>query len=443
MSEREVVVILSFDRMPRGEKPPEGATGDQIKQWLANTDPGSVTGAGQTYMAASTKVDAAIGTLEEHVAKIAATWKGPDAAKARHALEMLHASGRELSTKLGLMGGALQNYAERLTETKGKVNEPVLTGQVSKTALEVEKAETDQARKALYELNKEIVNLYNVQVPHDVSYELPTVSLSSPVNPKNVTYPGGSETAIPSAGSNPSGSGPSSFAPGSTNDPSSTNPGGTDPNGSNPNGSNPNGSDPNGSNPGGSDPNGSNPGGTDPNGTNPGGTDPNGSNPGTNPGDGTVPPVIGGSDRTTTDGPAGTDPARTDAASFTPQGTPTLTPTASTFTPSPFTPSPFGTTTPVTSISPPPSIGYTPGGATPGGIPSVIGSPGIIGGQSPAAAAGARGLGGLNSGMPFMPMMGGGVGGAGEGSGLERTTYLAEDPNSWVTGHDTTDPVIG
>ncbi|GAA1735328.1 hypothetical protein [Nonomuraea bangladeshensis] len=446
MSKREVVVILSFERMPQGEKPSQ--TGDQIKQLLGNTDPGTITGAGQTYMNASTKVDAAVSSLEEHAAKIAAVWKGPDAAKARHALEMLHASGRELSTKLSLMGGALQNYAERLAETKSKVNEPVLTDRVTKTALEVERAETLQAQKALHELNQEIVNLYNIQVPHDVSYELPTVTLQSPINPQTVNYPTGSGSNGPTLGSGNGGStGSGSFGSGST----STNPGGTDPNGSNPNGSNPNGSNPNGSNPNGSDPNGSNPNGSnpngsDPNGSNPNGSDPNGANPGqtqnpgtnpgTNPGDGTVPPVIGNEDRTSTDGSSVTDPRRTDMASFQPQATPTLNPT--TLTPS------FTGTTPgaITTITPPPSIGYTPGGITPGGVPSVIGSPGLIAGQSPMAAAGLRGAGGAAGGMPLMPLTGGGAGG-GEGNDLERSTFLSEDPNCWTTAHDTTDPVIG
>ncbi|MFF0774444.1 hypothetical protein ACFYUK_36535 [Nonomuraea wenchangensis] len=452
MSKREVVVILSFERMPHGEKPSQ--TGEQIKQLLGNTDPGTITGAGQTYMNASTKVDAAVSSLEEHAAKIAAVWKGPDAAKARHALEMLHASGRELSTKLSLMGGALQNYAERLTETKSKVNEPVLTDRVSKTALEVERAETLQAQKALHELNQEIVNLYNIQVPHDVSYELPTVTLQSPIDPQTVNYPTGSGSNGPTLGSGNggsngsgsfgSGSGSTGTNPGST-DPDGTNPNGSNPNGSNPNGSNPNGSDPNGSNPNGTDPNGSNPNGTDPNGTNPGGTqNPGttpGTNPGTNPGDGTVPPVIGNEDRTTTDGSSGTDPRRTDVASFQPQATPTLNP--STFTPTTLTPSFTGTTPGTfTTITPPPSIGYTPGGITPGGVPSVIGSPGLIAGQSPAAAAGLRGANGVAGGMPLMPLTGGGGGGGG-GSDLERSTFLSEDPNCWTTAHDTTDPVIG
>ncbi len=72
----------------------------------------------------------------------------------------------------------------------------------------------------------------------------------------------------------------------------------------------------------------------------------------------------------------------------------------------------------------------------------MIGSPGLIAGQSPAAAAGLRGASGVAGGMPLMPLTGAGGGGGG-GSDLERNTFLSEDPNCWTTAHDTTDPVIG
>ncbi|MCK2221291.1 hypothetical protein MF672_046935 [Actinomadura sp. ATCC 31491] len=450
MSERQVVVILSFEKMPQGDWPQLEA--DEIKRLLGDTDPFTIQGAGQTYQYASSKVDAAISTLEEHAAKIAQVWKGPDAAKARHALEMLHASGKELSTKLSLMGSALQSYAGHLTDAKSKANEEVTVPGANQMSSSEEKVVRDglekvQAQRALWELNKQIVSLYNIEVPHDVSYELPTVTIPPLVDPEQVDYPDGPGTTAPklssvnydtssgstgSSGNGSSGSGSGSSGSGSSG---STGPGSgsTDPGGNDPNGSNPGGSDPNGSDPNGSDPNGSNPNdpGTqqpsDPGAQNPGQTQ----NPGAqNPGGDTVPPVIGADDRTTTDGSNGLDPRQTDVASFQPQ-TGVLNPSLSTFTTPP----------PATTISPPPSIGLSPVGATPG-VPSVIGSPGLVAGQSPLAAAAGRGLGGASSGMPFMPFMGG-AGGAGEHGDLERNTFLSEDASCWTTGHDTTDPVIG
>ncbi|TMR06653.1 hypothetical protein ETD86_52520 [Nonomuraea turkmeniaca] len=75
------------------------------------------------------------------------------------------------------------------------------------------------------------------------------------------------------------------------------------------------------------------------------------------------------------------------------------------------------------------------------GIPSVIGSPGVGGGQSALLASGGRIAGGTPGGMPFMPFMGG-AGGDGQGD-LERNTYMPEDASAWTVGNETTEPVIG
>ncbi|MEW9546976.1 WXG100 family type VII secretion target [Nonomuraea sp. NPDC050783] len=461
MSEREVVVILSFERMPQGDWPQMEA--DEIKRLLGKTDPATIQGAGQTYQYASTKIEQAVNSLEEHAAKIVQVWKGPDAAKARHALEMLHASGRELSTKLNLMAGALNTYAGHLTTAKSKASEEVTVPGANQMSSAEEKVVRDglekvQAQRALWELNKQIVSLYNIEVPHDVSYELPTVTIPPPAETKKVDYPDGSGTTGPtfrSVGDTGSGSGYGGSGSGSSGSGSGSGSGGSGSGGSGSGGSGSSGSGSGGSGSGGSgsggsggpgDSGGSNPGGTDPGGSTP--PDPNnpgapgtqdpgqtqnpGQNSGSGTGDGTVPPVIGGEDRTTTGGSDGLDPRRTDMAGFQPQ-TGTLTPS-------------LGTLPSTTTISPPPSVSLTPVGTTPiggtPGVPSVIGSPGLVAGQSPLGAAGARGAGGMSSGMPLMPFTGG-AGGAGEHGDLERSTFLTEDASAWTTGHDTTEPVIG
>jgi hypothetical protein len=438
MSERQVVTIMSFGDVPKGEWPHLEA--GEIKRLLENTNPYAVEIAGLTYHDAASKIKNAVKVLEEHAPKIAEIWKGPDANRARHALEMLHATGNELSTKLKLMGGALQSYAGELLTAKAKADEEVTVpgaGQMTQAEEDAvrEGLEKVKAQRALYELNKQIVGIYNIEVPRDVSYELPTVVIpDGPPETRDLPgYPTGSTTKSPTfrpvsddgGGSGSSGGGSGGSGGGS---------GGPNPGGADPGGPNPGGPDPGGPNPGGSDPGGSNPGGSDP--TDPGTTDPDAPNtpgPGQSPnpgtGDGTVPPVIGDQNRTTTDGPNAADPRQTDMASFQPQ------PPGTTFT--------APTTAPTTTISPP--SGYTlpgPMGASPG-VPSTIGSPGLIGGQSSLAGAGGlRGAGGMPAGTPFMPFMGGG-GAAGEHGDLERNTYMPEDASAWTTNHETTDPVIG
>ncbi|GAA4518909.1 MULTISPECIES: hypothetical protein [Nonomuraea] len=438
MSKQEIVTITSYASAPFGDRP--CSTSQEINSWLNSTDPAYVRGAGQTYTFASSKVEQAISSLEEHAGRIAQIWKGPDASKARQALQLLHASGQELSTKMQQMGTALQSYAGHLETAREEAKRAPTDAEIDGNHLQgtgAEKPDIEQAAKnmiaqdAIHKLNTEIVTIFDSEVPDYIMYELPTVSLPGTGGGyENPGYPTGSGTRGPTFGSTAyDSSGGWAGAPGGTN-PGGTNPGGTNPGGTNPGGSDPGGTNPDGSTPGGTDPN--DPG--NPNNPDPGSPDPGAPgnqdpsrNPGSGTGDGTAPSVIGNEDRTTTDGGTRTDPRQTDLATVTPQ---TLT----------FTPT---TLAPVTTTVAPPSV-LTPVGSTPG-VPSVIGSPGMLGGQSALGAAG-RGIGGPMGGMPLMPFMGG-AGGAGGGGGdygdVERTTYLSEDPNSWTTGHDTTEPVIG
>ncbi|TDD12499.1 hypothetical protein E1292_01220 [Nonomuraea deserti] len=432
--QREVVTILSFDRTPQGAWVDKDKS--EIKALLQNTDSFTIESTGQTYQNAASKIEQAINALEAHAGKIADVWKGPDAAKARTALELLHASGNELSSKLSMMGTALQTYAGHLTDTKTQVDEDVSVPSAGLTRSEEETVrkslENTKAQRALYELNQKIVSIYDIDLPHSVSYELPTVSIpSGPAETQDPNYPTGPGTEGPAfttpvndgGGSYNGGSGAPSASSGGTG-------GGGSPSGGSPSG----GSDPRGSDPGGSNPGGSAPGdptspapdtpadpGTDP----PAAQDPSQTqNPGSENG-ATAPPVIGADDTTTTGGTNPTDPRQTDMAGYQP-------PTA--------TIAPPTVTTPSTTLNPQIGYGLPTTGGTPG-IPSVIGSPAIGGGQSPLVTPLGRGSSpGMAGGMPFMPFMGGGAGG--EYSDLERNTYVPEDKSCWTVGHDTTDPVI-
>lgn len=437
--QRVVVTILSFEKLPQGEKP--NLEGSEIKRLLDGTDPGSIDRAGLAYHDLARKVKHASQILATHAPRIIEIWKGPDASLARTALQMLHASGNELASKLGLMGNGLQSYVSHLNTAKTEANQEVTLPSASAggpdglTPSLREQAKknlaTEQAQEALHKLNQQIVSIFDFEIPHDVSYELPTVNLAGgPPDTRDTRYPTGTTTDGPTF--RPvSDTGGGSYGGGGTGGSGSTNPGSGGTGGApNPGGSDPGGSDPNNpTDPTNPDPNQpgspndpSSPG--DP--SNPGiPTTPNpGQNPGAGNGDGTVPPVIGDQNRTTTDGTNTADPRQTDMASYRPP--------TSTFTPT--------TMPPATTINPPGYTVPTLGGGSPG-IPSVIGSPGI-GGQSPLGGPGGRGVGGASGGMPFMPLMGGGAG-VGESGDLERNTYVPEDASCWTTSHDTTDPVIG
>ncbi|MDA0637164.1 hypothetical protein OUY22_27500 [Nonomuraea sp. MCN248] len=430
----EVVQIKSGDR-PSGQAPPASTKRAQVKGLLENTNPFLIDGTGQTYRDAATKIKAAVSALEEHAGRILDIWKGPDASKARHALEMLHSSGQYLSEKLTEMGGALATYAGDLQEAQTKVDQAKIPADTADNVYE--RMQDAHARRTLHELNQAIVKVYDSKIPDELVFDLPKVTLpGSTAETQNVTYPTGSGTQGPTFGNGLTDAGVP-IGPGSNPDgsnPDSSNPDGSNPDGSNPDGSNPDGSNPDGSTPGGSNPDGSTP-GSGPGMSDPANPDGSSQDPSRNP-DGTVPPVIGADETTTTDSSRTTDPRLTDLATTAPTMTTPFTPTTTTpFTPTTtFSPSPF---TPTTAVNPPGTL--TPMGTPPG---SVIGAPGVLG-TTPASGIGARGLGGAAGGLPMMPFMGGGGGGAGESGGIERTTFLSEDPNSWTSSHDTTDPVIG
>ncbi|MEU7859436.1 WXG100 family type VII secretion target [Nonomuraea sp. NPDC049141] len=462
---RHVVVILSFDKMPEGGE--VKASKDEILTMLKNTQPSQIEDAGFAYDKASSAIESAVNALEEHAGKILNVWKGPDASKARHALQMLHASGGELSTKLEMMGSALRQYASYLPETISKV-EGISTnkssdGDVPSSEIMVDdaanakaaKAAADrEAQQAMQELNKKIVDLYNVQVPHDVSYELPGVSIPGgtgtyrdPGYPDRVGINAGSGGSGSSGGSGGFDGGSGSGGSGSTGSTGngtgsdgsrgsgsgdSSGSGSGDKPGSDSGNGSQNGSDSGdkpGSDSGNGDQNGSDSGGQgDSSSDGTGSQDPSKTG-GSDTKDQTVPPVLGQDDKTSSDNvKGGLDPNGTEVSAYSPT-TPTTTPTT-VFNP---------TGNPVSTIAPNPVGVLSPTG-TPS-VPSVLGSPngGMgAGGQGLAAAMRTSGNG-MSGGMPFMPMGGGGASDQGD---FERMTYLPADQDDWNSAHDVTDPVI-
>lgn len=454
----EVVKIKSGDS-PSGEFPAHGQKKAQIRGQLHDTDPGHIDRTGQTYRDAASKIEQAVNALEDHARKIREVWKGPDATKARAALSKLTDSGKELSSALMDMGGALSAYAAHLTDARAKVDEKVnapTSGEGAAVDDVVRKElEDSHARRTLYELNQKIVSIYATRIPDEVALDFPKVKdPGAPAETRNPGYPTGSgqrglasgaPVSDPGGGSYTGGSGSGSgsgtgsgYGTGSGSGTGSVSGTGT----ANPGGSAPEGSDPGGSKPGGSDP-GDTPApdsSADPNPAPPATPDPGQAQPpGSETGDDPVPPVIGGEDTTTTDGPNVTDPRQTDFATHTPTPVTLTTVTPTAFNPTAFNPATFNPTA-VTPVNPPGIL--TPVGSSPG-TPAVIGSPGAGGAGHLTLPAGGRGPGAVPGGMPLAPFLEGGGGAAGEQGDLQRNTYVPEDKSSWTMDHDTTNPVIG
>lgn len=475
-SRRKVLVIRSFEATTEGKE--VEASKAEIERLLTNTSPGDVSSAGSAYRSAAQAIERAVAALNEHAATLAKAWQGPAAAEVQKAMQLMHASGVELSGKMKMMDDALGGYAKKVPETLEKVRNirvevstteentgggtigasPYLqqaNAQIPQSAKTA--AENAQAQRAMKELNEKIVELLNVQVPMDVSYELPPVDVpAAPPSQKTVDmngisptgrqtgtagynsgssagFTGVGDTGGPGSGGDGTGTrgsdgtgtgnGQNGTGTGSTGQ-NGTGTGSTGQNGTGQNGTGQNGTgaDGTGSNGTGSNGTGHDGGGPDGTGTDPAATDPDRTTR-TGPGadDGTVPSVIGRD-----------DPRYTQAANFTP--TQVTTPTA-------FTPA---TTVPTTSIPmATTSTPFVPTTATPPGVPAVLGGPnqwgehaGNPGSQGRPANAGHAPM------YPFLPM-----GGAGAAIGSEESTesgaHMPEDRGVWAVTTDVTEPRIG
>ncbi|MER5419541.1 WXG100 family type VII secretion target [Streptosporangium roseum] len=468
-SESKVLIIRSSAAVPQADGVTQ--TKDQIKELLRNTSPTSIDDAGFAYGNAAGTVDLVCGVLQSVAGELAKVWGGETAVEVQKALQMLHATGTELVSKMEQMSTTLRlyggTYLPQAIEKIDKLESQDTTSAVppsanpgmSPAAADVEaaaaakKAADEAARKVLRELNEKIVELYNTQVPPHVSYELPTVSL--PGGPSSYTktqYPeGGSPYQGGSAGSGNgsagSGTGGSSWSPGSgtgNGGSGGSGPGGSGPGGSGPGGPGSDGPGSDGSGPKGSDP--ADPGskGTDPGGSGSGGTGSpgsgdgapgaeggngngqspadgaNGSGHGKDP-DGTAPAVIGGNE----DAPRH-DPRSTETSSLTPQPVTTIAP--------PNNVVPTTVAPPTISVGPTNAVSPVLGVGGPG---AGAGSLGVGGAGSAALARGTIG----NGMMPMMPM--GGMGGMGQEGGEEheRSVYLPEK-GPWESEHDVTSSCI-
>ncbi|WP_406312386.1 hypothetical protein OHA77_27750 [Streptosporangium sp. NBC_01639] len=457
-SESKFLLIRSGAAVPEAGE--VVASRSQIQKWLNDTAPAAVNDAGFAYGHAASTVDLACGAIQRVAKELARVWGGDTAIEVQKAMQLLHATGTELSSKMDMMSTALRLYGETyLPEARAKVaGLPPGLDLIELAGTGMESEDTKTARKAMRELNEKIVEIYSIQVPPYVSYELPTVSLPGGTSEhKNVDYGGGPAYQGGAPGSGPQGTGGSGSSPwpeGSGSDGSGgaassrgSGTGGTGSDGSGANGPGSVGSGANG--PGAGDPVGSDGSGqdgsdaNDPGANGPGSTDPgadgsgaegagadgsggqgsggSGSDGGTGKdGDGTVSPVIGGDERH--------DPRSTETVGYTPQ-TPNLV-------------SPLNTVGPTTNL---PHITT--------GVPNVspvLGGPGA-GTSFPGAGFGAGGVtspvlsrGVMSNGAPMMPFMSG-MGGApadGEQQNDMSRPGHKEVHDVWGCGQNGTPPLL-
>lgn len=465
-SESKVLIIRSSAAVPQAGEVTQ--TKDQIKELLRSTAPVSIDDAGFAYGNAAGTVDLVCGALQRVAGELAKVWGGEAATEVQKALQMLHATGTELVSKMEQMSTTLRLYGgtylpqaiEQINKLESQNTKPASANAgMSPAAADVAAAQAadEAARKVLRELNEKIVELYNNRVPPHVSYELPTVSLPGGPSPYTKTqYPGGGspyqgDSAGSGNGSAGSGTSGSSWSPGSGT--GSGGSGGSGPGGSSPGGpgsdgpgSDRPGSD--GSGPKGSDPadpgsNGTDPGGSGSDGTGspgsgdgaPGADGGNGNGQGQSPADGangsghgkdadgTAPAVIGGNEDASRN-----DPRSTETASLTQQPLTTLAPPNSVVPATTVAP-------PTTSFGPANAVSPVLGG--PGAGPGAgVGTLGVSGAGSATLARGTIGNGTM---MPMMPM-GGGMGQEG-GEEHETSVYLPEKDH-WESEHDVISPCI-
>ncbi|MFI6290914.1 hypothetical protein ACIBEJ_04975 [Nonomuraea sp. NPDC050790] len=450
-AKRETITIRS-GAGPTGASEPLPKA--EIRRLLTTSQLELLKGAGTVYRTAAGAVVNAVVGLEDHIGAILTIWQGPDADKARTALALLDATGRELATKLAQMGQSLETFAGYIppviaeldlikvdktdpqVQEKLQVHKFIIDSSFLYEASAIAEVENTRAQDVLKRLNERILGLYTTSVPDSITYELPEVTApAEPGASPRVEY--GSFT---SSGGDGSGSvGVSAYGGRDATarpDDEAAATAGTRPvdQGGGP------------VQPGGVEP----PAAAEAPAGPPGGDQDQDSGAGTA-GDDTAPPVIGAEDRTAIeDDPAEDGSAKTgtdtETAAFEP-APPTIShtspnPAVPATTPAPVTTAPVTTPVVATPVAAPVVRDPVPV-TTPPGVPPVIGSPKAA--PTPAVGSPVMPRGGSAaglSGMPYLPMMGG-VGAVGEESGdLQRATYLSEDKAAWNGGHDVTDPVI-
>ncbi|WP_433244227.1 WXG100 family type VII secretion target [Streptosporangium sp. CA-135522] len=504
-SESKVLVIRSYAAVPQAGGVTQ--TKDQIQSLLRNTSPVTIEDAGFAYGNAAGTVDVVCGALQRVAGELAKVWGGEAAVEVQKALQMLHATGTELVSKMNLMSTTLRLYGgtylpqaiEKINKLEsqdktphpspGAVPTPATTGatptpkstssatptaSASPSAADAEaiaaEAANQAARKVLQELNERIVELYNDQVPPHVSYELPTVSLPESASAyKTTQYPGGESPykdgslfkGNGSTGTETTGSSSQTSGTGGTGSGGSTG-GGSDTGGSGsggPGSGSPDSGGPGSGGPGspGSDPNGPGSHGTDPGGSGSGGSgsgsDGTGSHgpgdgaPGTDGGNGQgQSPADGASGSGHGKGSDGTAPAVIGGSENAPNHDPRGTETASS-TQQPVTNvlSPNGVVRPDTFAPPNTVVNPTTSFGPNGTVSPVLGGP-SAGMNSPGVngtTSAALARGAAGNGMGA-PFLPMGGGPAGEASGEEHSPEVyLPEKSHWESEHDATSPRIG
>jgi hypothetical protein len=415
----DIQAIRAGTAEPHGDSGTYGGV-ESVRTKLSNTDPAGVAQAGGAYLSAAGVLDSMIQTLESVAGTMAGDWKDKSSQEAQKALQLLHASARELAYRARQVGAAHNDYAEELRKAKANLPDSGLAswdddwwGWAADGAATWD-SENSRARKQIEDLNKQISIVYQT-LPDSVSTVLPNPGPPVVQPPKSPTYPTDPYSGMPYTGKGPGydsagmpGSSGSSTFPGGSGFPGSGDPSGTG------QGATGNGS---GTPPG----NGSGGAGG------PGSTVPGVADPSKPPGDSGV---NGGS---ASGGLNPNDPRSTDLAGLNtpPNATSLTSPNMNGLTnPSALNTPPglSGTPTNVTGPSGLGPLGTGPAGTSPFGSGGAsYGGPGAAGvGQGLASRA--NGGSGPMNGMPFMPM--GGAGGEGNQE-RERSTWLTEDESVW------------
>ena len=405
----------------------DGRSVAEIKNFIQFLDPATIQRAAASYLAAADRLTAMNEALVSGASAMAKVWEGQSSVEAQQSLRTLHATIRELAAKFRAVGLPLETLGKRLLEHKEFVEgtsaawsdnsmtfDDSVPGWYETINAGVEWGSQDElAGQHLRVLNDDLLRVYE-EWPYNVHKVVP--DLKSPMRGLPDTRTGdGSGGAGPLSGGDFQGPGIGGIGdtPGSGTsgvpggDLDGSYPGGTSPGGTNPGGLGADGTNPDGTNPDGTYPGGVNPGTGSLTDRNPGGVNPN-ANPNPNP-----TPTNGTPDTRGVDTP---DP-RTTLAEFPRGGDPSSLPNSG---------SPYST----------PSNGPGTGPGTGTGMGSggngMAGAGGLPINAKPASATG--------TGMPFMPMTGGGAGGA-EEQDRENSTWLHQDDDVW--GGDTDDAVSG
>ncbi|GAA0922963.1 WXG100 family type VII secretion target [Nonomuraea longicatena] len=414
---------------------PDGRNVAQVKQLIQMLDPKRIEKAGNAYVDAGAAMAQLEDDLLEMANAMAACWEGKASVEAQKALQVIHASVRELQRRLFHMGRPLENLGQNVLprhkqfidndgyfswSNNSATWDDSIAGTYDVMDGGAEWGSQDElAGKHLAILNKDFAETYHL-LPTTIHKELP--ELKDPEIPKfdgvggpggvggpSGGLPGGVPGGIPSAGVSPRGASPGDFDSGLP--PVDVPPGATPP------GNLPSGVPDRGAVVPGTPAPGQ-PGIPDPSSVPPAPAAP------ATPAVGTVP-----------------DPSRsTSLADAAPRFDVPAAPTAPT-TPGPATPPS------VPSAQYPLRIGPYENGnpyghpGMPSGVSTGVGTGGGYGGSGAANNAALRGAtgGAAVGGAPFMPMGGmGGGGGGGDEQDREASTWLKEDDDVWGLQSDGT-----